>query len=397
MIRWPAFVVALALVVSGCTQKLTTPADCPALCPGGQSAFRDTIIDAVIGADASYSGYSGLLDATSLLLSNGGGYGESRAAVKFLRVGDSILVRDTMRSYTIDSVQILLALQARDTTVNDVVLELYRLPRTIDSLADFATVDAAMTPANLLGEIAVPNGVKSGGQRLTLTGADLARIAFAPIDSTELVLGVRLRAPAPAGVRVTSLLGGTESPLFSTYVTVNIADTAVRKQLINRNPSQNVTVRSPPAPLGPGILQVGGLPAARSFVRFTLPSYIKDSAQIVRATLELTLAQPLFGIPGDSAFFDVRQVLADFGPKSPVASNVIGSATIKPGASTIDVEMVSVVATWQGATPLPSIIRFGIGQEGSTFLTPLVFSTAATSGRPRLHLTYRLPFAFEGF
>lgn len=397
MNRWSSLVFALVVGLGACTQKLTTPADCPALCPGGQSAFRDTIIDAVIGQDASYSGYSGLLDATSLPVANGGGYGESRAVIKFFGVGDSILVRDTQRTFVTDSVQILLTVQARDTTVNDVALQLYRLPRTLDTLVSFAALDGLMIPGNLLGTIPIPNNTKSGGFRLTLAGADLAKIDFTAADSTQLAIGVKLTGAGAVGARIGSFLSGAEAPLFSSYVTVNIADTTVRKQLINRNPLQNFASRPPATAPGPEILQVGGFPAARSFLRFALPPYIRDSVQIVRATLELTLAAPLFGIPGDSTSFDIRAVLADFGPKSPVASNVFGTTNIFPGQSSIAVEMVPVVQTWQGATPLPSIIRLGIGQEGATFIAPLIRSTVAITGRPRLHLTYRLPFAFEGF
>ena len=397
MRRWHSWVVVVVLLVTACTQKLTAPADCPALCPGGQSTFRDTVLDAVVGQDASYAGFSSSLDAIGLLVSSGGGYGESRTVVKFLRRGDSILVKDTMRAFTVDSVVIQLTLAKRDTTVTDLVLGLYRLPRTTDTLATFATIDAAMTPANLLGEITVPNSVTSGGQHLTLAGADLAKIAFAPGDSTDLAVGVRLRASGPTGVRLGSLLTGASAPLFTSYVKAAIADTALQKQRLNRNPSQNRTVRPPDVGSTAGVLPVGGFPASRAFVRFFLPLYLRDSARIVRATLELTALQPLVGIPGDTAHIDARAVLTDFGPKSPVASNASGAVAILPGMSTFSIELVSVVRAWQGSTPLPPIIRLGLDPEGSTFLTPLIRSTAALTGRPKLRLTYRLPFAFEGF
>ena len=397
MKRWHGAIAAIVLVVTACTQKLTTTADCPALCPGGQVVFRDTVLEAVVGLDSSYSGYSSPLDAVGLLASNGGDYGQTRAVVKFLRRGDSLLVKDTMRAFTVDSVVVRLTLLTRDPTVTNLALELYRLPRATDTLASFATVDAAMTPANLLGVLEVPDSVKSGHQQLSLSGVNLAKLAFAPEDSSDLVVGVKIRATGSAGVRLGSLIAGVEAPLFATYIRVAIADTTLQKKVVNRTPSQNLTVRPPEAGVAAGILPVGGFPASRAFVRFTLPSFFRDSARIVRATLQLTTAQPLFGIPGDTAYVEARAVLSDLGPKSPVASNAFGAVAIHRGQSIIAIELVPVVQLWQGSTPLPSIIRLGLAQEGSTFLAPLIRSTKALTGRPTVRLTYRSPFAFEGF
>lgn len=397
MKRWSLVVMAIVLFASACTQKLTTPGDCPALCPGGQSTFRDTVLTAEVGLDSSYSGYSSVLDAVGLLASSGGGYGQSRTVVKFLRRGDSITVRDTSRTFTIDSAVVQVTLQQRDLTVTDLVLEFYRLPRSIDSTASFATIDGLMTPGNLLGEIAVPNSVAAGLQQLTLRGADLAKLAFVESDTTTLVVGVRMRASGPGAVRFGSLLSGAESPLFATFVHANIADTALQRQVINRNPAVNLTVRPPEPPAGPEVLTIGGFPASRAFLRFTLPPYLRDSASIIRATLELTTSEPTFSIPGDSTFLDARAVLSDFGPKSPVTANAFGSTVVKPGMSLFSIEMVPVVQLWQGSAPLPSIVRLGITSEGATFLRPLIRSTRAAVGRPQLRLTYRLPFAFEGF
>jgi len=391
---WRLVLVVTVMVASACSQDLTMPANCPELCPGGQPEFRDTVLDAVVGLDSSYSGYSSPLDATSLLVSSGGGYGQSRAVVKFLPRGDSLLVKDTMRLVTLDSVVIAFTLETRDTTVPNLVFEVYRLPRSVDTLASFATVESAMTPDRLLGEIPVPNTTFSGAQKLTFVGADLDKVAFAPGDSTQLVVGWRVRASNATGVRLGSMVKGTEAPVFTSYVHVAIADTGLRNQRINRSASQNFT--SVPSQIGTpnGVLPVGGIPASRAFVHFSLPPYFRDSVVIVRATLELTTSQPLFGIPGDSAGFEVRPVLADIGPKSPVAGDIFGLVGIGSGMSSIAVEMVSVVRLWQGRSPLPSIIRFGIVPEGSTFLAPLIRSTAAQVGKPRLRLTYRPALRF---
>ena len=85
--------LVLLVVIAGCTEKLTTPGDCPALCPGGIVDVRDTVLTAVPGGDSSFAGYQGRNEVLSLLVSDGGQYGQSRAVVRFVRRGDSVLVR----------------------------------------------------------------------------------------------------------------------------------------------------------------------------------------------------------------------------------------------------------------------------------------------------------------
>jgi hypothetical protein len=180
-------------------------------------------------------------------------------------------------------------------------------------------------------------------------------------------------------------------------VTVPVTDTLLQKQRINRSAAQNFT--SVPAQVGTPlrVLPVGGIPASRAFIEFLLPPYYRDSAVIIRATLEMTTSEPLFGIPADSTFIEARPLLADLGPKSPVAGDVAGGLPIVSGMSDINIEIVSLVKLWQGRSPLPPIVRLGLTQEGGTFLTPLIRSTGAVTGRPRLHLTYRPRLAFESF
>src|SRR5437879_8629262 len=76
-------------------------------------------------------------------------------------------------------------------------------------------------------------------------------------------------------------------------------------------------VDPPPAPLD-ATLVVGGAPSARSILRITLPRAIRDSSQIIRATLLLLPAVPARGAPVDSFVVEAHTVAADFGAKSPL-------------------------------------------------------------------------------
>ena len=57
-----------ALLVTGCQEKLTAPAECPALCPGGSSQVFDEVINPITGADSSFRGYTQPYSSSSLLV-----------------------------------------------------------------------------------------------------------------------------------------------------------------------------------------------------------------------------------------------------------------------------------------------------------------------------------------
>lgn len=388
---------AAVATLGACTERLTTPADCPALCPGGQAVIRDTIIEAEFGLDSSVTGFASVLDGRSLLSSSGGVYGQVRAVARFISRGDSVFLSDSARAITaVDSAVVSLILERRDSTVGGLVVELYRLPSSIDTLVTLAEVDAAMVPANLLATAAFDDTVRATTMPFIFRGADLAKLAFTPGDSTRLAIGVKVRGAGPIAVRIGGT-AGTSGPAFITYARVAIADTARQRQAITRLTDITASVTTPAGPSLATELPVGGLPARRAFLRFALPSVIRDSATILRATLELVPARPIIGIPGDSARIEARALLADFGPKSPIVSNRGAIAYIKAGADTVRLDVVGLTQLWQGSEPLPSAVRLNLTEEYGTFLAPVFNSTRAATGRPRLRITYRLPFGFEGF
>lgn len=389
--------VAVALIATACTEKLTTPADCPALCPGGSADFRDTVLTATLGLDSSYSGYVSGSSLLSLLLSTGGDYGNSRGVVRFTPRGDSIVIRDTSRTFTVDSVAIQFTLQKSDSTSTGGVVEIYRLPLSLDSLSTVAEIDAALTPARLIQEFPISPTFRSGPLRILLKGADLAKVAFTAADSTRLALGLRLRADGPSGARIGASAAGNEGPSTTWYTTANIADTTLRAQIFNRLPAANFSVRTASGAGTSGLLAVGGYPVSRSFIRFSLPPALRDSVTIIRATLQLTADRPMFGIPADTATLLARPVLTDLGAKSPVATELFSGAFLLPGQVDVSMEIAELVRTWQGSDALPAILRLELGEEGGSFIAPFFRSTRSLSGAPTLRITYRRTFAFEGF
>jgi hypothetical protein len=395
--RYAAILLA-ALALVGCQEKLTSPADCPTLCPGGRPEVFEEVFTATIGADSSYSGYVQRHQARSLLVSNGLEGFEERALVRFPPRADSIIVRDTLRGYTIDSVALSFVVAARDTNVNGLELWVYRVAPGFDSLTTFAAVAPAFVPESLIAAIPIADSVNAGLVRTVFQGADLSRVQIAPGDSGRLAVGVRLAAPAFTGVRLGSLAAGTGA-VFTTYATLDVPDTgAARLRTIALGTAFNTYVSEVSEVSDTTLLAVGGAPSSRSLLRFSLPSRILDSATIVRATLELTSTAPITGLQSDTVLLQARSVLADVGGKSPVNTSLgrVPADTLELGSSTVSIEAVRLVELWLGANR-PSALVLALNPEGGSFTKPVFYSTRAVDPalRPRLRLSYMRSFAFE--
>ena len=398
-----------AVVLSGCQEKLTAPADCPALCPGGQPQVYDEVFTAVSGADSSYIGYVQTHQAASLLVSNGLLQGfEERALIRFLARTDSVSLRDTLRSYTIDSVALSFTVAARDTNLDGVDLLLYRMAPTFDSASSFADLVPAFVPSSLIDTLHIPDTLRAGQLvRTVFQGADLSLVQIPPSDSGTLALGVRIASPTPTGIRL-GAVGGGNGPLFTTYVTLEVPDTGTaRLRTLGLSAAFNTYVSEVPQVVDSSLLAVGGAPSARALLRFSLPSRIRDSATIVRATLELTPTVPITGLPTDPARLFANAVLSDVGAKSPVsgAAGRVPQDTLEIGTSTVSLEAVRLVELWLGATTRPSALVLslacptndGCPPEGASFTRPVFHSTRAINPafRPRLRVSYLLSFPFE--
>jgi hypothetical protein len=231
----------------------------------------------------------------------------------------------------------------------------------------------------------------------TLQADSLARVAFTPADSTTLMVGFRVRASGPTAARIGTPASGDFAPLFTSYVhAIGVVD-SLQPQAVSVIAGQYFTVAAENTPPPSTLLAVGGIPVSRSFIRFSLPPFLRDTATIIRATLHLQADGPVIGIPADTAVLVATSVLADFGPKSPVIASIFGSIPLLSGTTSADIEVGPVVQLWQGKSAVPSIIRLALAQEGGTFIFPLFHSTRSASGAPTLRITYRPPFAFQGY
>jgi hypothetical protein len=395
----PSIAAASAiLLATACQERLAAPADCPNLCPGGYTV-RDTVLVPVTGTDSSYEGYVLAGQGTSLRVSYQLPASEDRAVIKFSARPDSFDFNDTLRAYTIDSVVLSIGLQVRDTAVKNLVVSLYRLPSTLDSSFSFIDAETAFTPANVIDTFMVADSVISGTLTRTFKGATLTQVLIPASDTGVLAMGVQIRAAQPTGIRIGSAAGGTAAPLFTTYLhfptpgdTSQTARTFVKGPSFARFLTQNIPV------LDTTVLTVGGAPSSRSLIRFPWPTFLRDSAQLVRVTLELIPTTTILGLPLDTAFIQARPILSDFGGKSPSGTDgfYIAIAPLVDGQTdTVRLEVRRAVTLWQGTTGLPPAFILQLFPEGSSFTRATFGSSRSAGFVPRLRVTYALTFPFE--
>jgi hypothetical protein len=206
-----------------------------------------------------------------------------------------------------------------------------------------------------------------------------------------------MSASQPSGARL-GTRSTQEGPGFDTYATVDVADTSARKQRLTSTTSFNTYVVESPQTPDPDFLTVGGEPSSRSLIRFDLPEPIKDSATIVRATLELVPAAPIIGLPTDPPLLQATALITDLGAKSPLFDDpFIASDTIAVGsADTVRLDVTPIVRLWQSSDERPEAVFLSLLPEAASFSRPVFGSTrSGTPGPPRLRITYLRPFPFE--
>jgi hypothetical protein len=410
--RWAGGVLLLVAAIAACQERLTSPADCPALCPGGTSEVFDTIVPALQARDSSFPAFkdraSGYVDrgkGAALLVSNGFAPSEDRAVYRFVPRAATVMLRDTLRTYTVDSVLLSMTLVARDTLVNGLKIYLYRLPKpeTVDSTRTFADIDPLLADSSLIDSIAVPDSVNTGTITTTFRGADADKLGLAPGGDSVLALGLRIAAESPTGIRVGALASSTPAS-YTSYLTLDVPDTgATRKQTMSRTAAFNTFVTQNPVVPDDTLLTVGGEPSSRALLRFGLTNEFLDSSTIVRATLELTPVRPILGLPTDPSALQTIAVVGDLGAKSPLTTDVtfIRQDTLPVVQSdTVRLEVTRIVQLWQSSRERPQSVFLRLLPEASTFARAVFHSTRShvpdgTVVAPRLRITYQRSFPFE--
>ena len=377
--------------LGGCQENLSAPANCPDLCPGNSLVVKDTVLFAVPGLDSSYTGYLGATQVSALLVSAGLRGAEARAFAAFPRRSDSVLIASVQTFVTVDSVALTAQLLARDSTITGLKIFYYRIASNLDSTVTLAGVDAMITPEALIDSLIVPDTLRRGVLRLVLPADKLNRLNGTEADSGRFGLAFTIKASASTGIRLGSIFSSAGGPVFTRYGRAATTDSAQQKQTLTLPADKSNYVIQVPA-IGGNDLVIGGKLGTRSIVRFAIPRFIRDSASLLRATLELTPAVPVVGLPNDPAQIQVRGVLVDLGAKSPSLASLVSSGLVKADATDVQLlEVLSIVSAWFGPGNLaPMTLLLGVAPEGGSFGRPEFLSSLDPVNGPRLRITYAL-------
>jgi hypothetical protein len=394
-----ALVALLALGTFACQEQLTQPGRCPELCPGGSAQGEEAILVALPNQDSLFTGYVQRLAGGSLLVGSGipTATDTSFGIVKFDPRPDSVTFVNALLPYTIDSIEFDLPLVARDSLFKGLQLALYKLPGNLDTgSVTYANASPSFIPGNLIGSIAVPDTQKSGTLKLILRGASVSQLTFQPADGRQLTLGLAAAGPGRTGLRVGTILSAA-APSFTTYAKPVGATAGTASIKVTPIARFNTYVSKNQVTVAPNLLTLGGAPSSRILIRFPWPALLKDSASIVRATLELVPTQPITGLPNDLGFLGVRAVTTDLGAKSPTLSTLTVNSPLALGPTdTVRVEVVHLVQLWQiRSNPvLPPVLFLALSPEAANFTQP-IFGSTRSGAPPRLRINYLRTFPFQ--
>ncbi|HZH81254.1 MAG TPA: hypothetical protein VFD68_08105 [Gemmatimonadales bacterium] len=407
------FLVGAAVIAAACVEDLTTSGVCPAYCPANQISIADTVLYD-LSRDSSFRGYVLPHHSALMLAANLPGIVDGRA---IFRINPSMSrtrlnPNDTTTAAILgsDSARMLLYITRRDTNATNLTLRFFRLPKTVDSTTAFSDVSGPFTDSlvrtlNIDSLLAKTNRkdsvtgdtafVDTLNHRLVLSVRfDSAAARYIATDSGTIAFGIRVSADSLASI---ALGKGGLGPTLTWYVQVDsMGVTTVHRTLGTFFASFATFVSSPPAAPIDSTLAVGGVPSARSIMRLAFPRAIRDSSQIIRATMILVPAVPARGTPIDSFAMEIHAVLVDLGAKSPIAVDVGHSDSTMihiDRGDTVRIEVTNILQAWAADSTQPTTFVLAARDEAQSFAEIRFYPTIAAA-RPSLQITYvrRYPF-----
>ena len=405
----PLAIACAALAAGACSEKLETTVGCPELCPGQGIGVINTTIDAII-FDTTVSSVGPFGAEPFMLLASRGDTLDSRVVARF----DSLPQRYR---------RVLAETTTTEITLVDSAFLQLRLDLTEKQIASPITVnaydidtDATDTSASVLVPLFSPGRLI--GSR-TFASADLKDTVRIPLSNSVVLAKARANARLRIGLQIAGSTGqfhirSTEAgtpPVLSFRVS---ADTAVKPltfQTYSKTPTGSaeqqlafadfqLVVRTPPAGSIRSLL-VGGLPARRTYMRFSIPKSILDSSSVIRATL-LLQQLPNAGLgPLDTVSVVTHVSIAGKAITDPeLASRLIAAAELTQidslrvaanagGLREIDIAPILRIWRLQGDTLGPRAIVLRSAREGVSAAQAWFDSGELPGGvRPRLRISY---------
>jgi len=398
------WVIAIVTVAAGCQESLTSPGACPDYCPAARLQVRDTVLGGALVREEWFRGYVRADRATAMQIASDGVQEQSRAVIRFFPLADSVAIGSELRPISaIDSFRLRFTLLRRRQDVPDLEVRLHRLPVAVDTSWGFADLDPFFQDSTLLATIVIPDSVLSDSLgSIDSLVAVLAGDAFPTLaqDSQTVAVGLAVRADQAAFADLGSRQGTLGQSALTRYVQADSSGTSVSREESRSVDFDTYAARAIATP-GANAVGVGGVPAARAFLRLSIPDTILRRSNVVRATLLLVLAEPALGAPGDTLSLRAFALEADYGPKSrfipaPADTIIRGAVDVAVGsADTIRIDVTHIVRPWQADTARPRTILLRIVPEGATLGEVRLATSRSAGPKPAIRITY-VPLFLSG-
>lgn len=406
----PLALVAVALGVAACGEKLETTVGCPELCPGQGIEVINVTIDPVI-LDSTVTATGPVGEEPFMLLASRGDTLDSRVIMRF----DSLPQRyrkvgtdtTTTEITVVDSAYLQLLLDLGEKQMSGpLTVNAY----DVNTAGDDTSV-AALTPLftadRLIGSASFSAAELKDTVRINLSNS----VVLDKVRANErLRIGLQI-----AGATGQFHIRATESgspPILYFRVTPDTAIQRIALNPLSRTPADSLELRTAlsdfrllvraPPPGSPQALLVGGLPVTRrAYMRFVIPSSILDSSSVIRATLLLDqVPNPAFGpldtvpvvthiVIAGKAVTNVEQASRLFAAAEFTQIDTLRVAANSSGTREIDIAPVLRIWRFQGDTLGPRAIvlrsaREGVSAPQAWFLS----SESAAAVRPRIRISY---------
>lgn len=418
----PLALAAGLVALAGCDERLDTGSACPVLCPHQLPALRDTTFFAVT-FDTSVAGFPAQGNETRFFIASLGDTLETAAVVRYDSLPTTFRYTPTAEDsliYAVDSANVFL-LPVLDTVGPPVTIEVYSVDLGGPDDADPDLAATALTPERLIGSRTVPrDSVRDSIVVMIDNDAVLSVIQAQQQDTAARGLRIAIRVNAGTDGRNSLRLFTSESPgshvrlRFRPHFDPALATVEVAPR---SDAPENIFVRiamrdylvvvREAAAAPPDVMRVGGIPGRRIYMEFDIPQFLIDSADLVRATVELR-QRPNPAAPRASDTVTVRELrviasreVTDLGRRLLFVDRFRSLDTLLMAAADTGVrrfEMIDLVQQWRGTSPerTPRALALFTPDEGiEPRFVDFFSSEAAEPLRPRLRIFY-LPRAEGG-
>ena len=401
---------ALLLVgLAACTEELTGSLGCPELCGDQSATLKDTTLVGVIAIDSTLNGYPKFGSSRDFTMIAQGDTADVRLVIRFDTLPNTFRHPNAPADSAITRVD-----SARIYVVVDTTIGRPKAPVTIDMF------DVDTTAADSLTGALVPlfRPDRLIGTR-TFEVAEIRDTLPLPLNNSVVLAKATAGARLRVGIRISStqvaklrVVGSVFAPRLTFRVT---PDTLVRKDTVllqSKTPAGEsiatvyamypiIVSGALPVP-GPGVIAVGGVSGARTYLQFNIPSILIDSVQVIRASLLLNQLQSrVVASSADSMALLVNPILAgsqvtdvgtivDFaGSGANIGLDSVRLVPKDPGLRSV--ELVNLFRAWREVGSQNSnraLVLRARHEASSAAEIDFVSTEGALANRPRIRITY---------